>query len=169
MIYLRYRPASKMNSTQRWVYNVFLMKTIGGFIDNAVYTRFVYDAIMHIFACKNDWDLCIALKTLYNWHLHSWGCSEYTNASNEPKKVWRFEKISNIANHVYVYPLHQVTDSHCTESQVTIQSQTLYTSTPTLCCWLSLLPARMKKIQLKMKGLEWPQENMLIFLALKGR
>ena len=34
---------------------------------------------------------------------------------------------------------------------------------------MSLLPARMKKIWSKMKALEWPQDNMLIFLALKGR
>ena len=108
LIYLGYRSASKMNPTQRWVYNVFLMKTIGVFIDNAVNTRFVFDAIMHIFACKNDWDLCIALKMLYNWHLPSWGCSEYTNASNEPKKVWHFNhylrKFPSIAYRVYVYP-----------------------------------------------------------------
>ena len=37
--------------------------------------------------------------------------------------------------------------------------------------WLSLLTvtAKMNKIQSKMKAPEWPQDNMLIFLALKGR
>ena len=30
------------------------MKTVGDMFDNAVNTRFVYDAIMHIFACNND-------------------------------------------------------------------------------------------------------------------
>ena len=35
--------------------------------------------------------------------------------------------------------------------------------------WLSSLPAKMKKIQSKMKALEWPQDIMLIFMALKGR
>ena len=49
------------------------MKTISVMFDNAVNTRFVYDAIMHIFACNNDSDLCITLRTLYNWHLPSWG------------------------------------------------------------------------------------------------
>ena len=30
------------------------MKTVGPMFDNAVNARFVYDAIMHIFACNND-------------------------------------------------------------------------------------------------------------------
>ena len=30
------------------------MKTVGAMFDNAVNTRFVNDAIMHIFACNND-------------------------------------------------------------------------------------------------------------------
>ena len=30
------------------------MKTVGAKFDNAVNTRFVYDAIMPIFACNND-------------------------------------------------------------------------------------------------------------------
>ena len=30
------------------------MKTVGAMFDNAVNTRFVSDAIMHIFACNND-------------------------------------------------------------------------------------------------------------------
>ena len=34
--------------------------------------------------------------------------------------------------------------------------------------WLSLLPARMKKIQSKMKELEWSQHYSLIFNMLKG-
>ena len=35
--------------------------------------------------------------------------------------------------------------------------------------WLSSLPAKMKKIRSKMKALECPQDNMLIFLVLKCR
>ena len=35
--------------------------------------------------------------------------------------------------------------------------------------WLSSLPAKMKKIRSKMKALEWPQDDILIFLVLKGR
>ena len=31
-----------------------LVKTVGAMLDNAVNTRFVYVAIMHIFACNND-------------------------------------------------------------------------------------------------------------------
>ena len=30
------------------------MKIVGAMFDNAVNTCFVYDAIMHIFACNND-------------------------------------------------------------------------------------------------------------------
>ena len=40
-------------------------------------------------------------------------------------------------------------------------------SVKTLC--LSLLPARMKKIRLKMMALEWPQDYMSIFQTFKGR
>ena len=35
--------------------------------------------------------------------------------------------------------------------------------------WVFLLPARMKKIQSKMKALEWSQHYSLIFHTLKGR
>ena len=42
------------------------MKTTGVMFDNAVKTRIVYDAFMHISECKNDLDLCITLRTLYN-------------------------------------------------------------------------------------------------------
>ena len=35
--------------------------------------------------------------------------------------------------------------------------------------WLSLFLPRMKKIQLKLKALEWPQYKILIFQTLKGR
>ena len=34
--------------------------------------------------------------------------------------------------------------------------------------WLSLLPARMGKIQSKIKALEWSQDYSLIFQTLKG-
>ena len=36
-------------------------------------------------------------------------------------------------------------------------------SNPSKILWVSLLPARMKKIQLKMKALEWSQHYSLIF------
>ena len=39
---------------------------------------------------------------------------------------------------------------------------------PSEILWVSLLPARMKKIQLKMKGLERSQHYSLIFQTLKG-
>ena len=41
-------------------------------------------------------------------------------------------------------------------------------SNPSEILWMSLLPARMKKIQLKMKALEWSQHYSLIFHTLKG-
>ena len=41
-------------------------------------------------------------------------------------------------------------------------------SNPFEILWVSLLPARMKKIQSKMKGLEWAQHYSLIFQTLKG-
>ena len=34
--------------------------------------------------------------------------------------------------------------------------------------WLSWIPERMKKIRSKMKTLEWPQDNMLIFLRSRA-
>ena len=34
--------------------------------------------------------------------------------------------------------------------------------------WLSSLPERMKKIRSKIKALEWPQDNMLIFLRSRA-
>ena len=39
---------------------------------------------------------------------------------------------------------------------------------PSELLWWSLLPARMKKIQSKMKALEWSQDYLLIFQTLKG-
>ena len=39
---------------------------------------------------------------------------------------------------------------------------------PSEVLWLSLLPARMKKIQSNMKALEWSQHYSLIFHTLKG-
>ena len=40
-------------------------------------------------------------------------------------------------------------------------------SNPSKILWVSLLPARMKKIQSKMKELEWSQHYSLIFQTLK--
>ena len=41
-------------------------------------------------------------------------------------------------------------------------------SNPSEILWVSLLPARMKRIQSKMKALEWSQHYSLIFHSLKG-
>ena len=41
-------------------------------------------------------------------------------------------------------------------------------SNPSQILWVSLLPARMKKIQSKMMALEWSQHYSLIFHTLKG-
>ena len=41
-------------------------------------------------------------------------------------------------------------------------------SNPSEILWVSLLPARMKKIKSKMKALEWSQHYLLIFDTLKG-
>ena len=41
-------------------------------------------------------------------------------------------------------------------------------SNPSQILWVYLLPARMKKIQSKMKELEWSQHYWLILLMLKG-
>ena len=41
-------------------------------------------------------------------------------------------------------------------------------SNPSKILWVSLLPARMKKIQSKMEALEWSQHYSLIFHTLKG-
>ena len=57
------------------------------------------------------------------------------------------------------------------QGQLTLQSMVgsglISNSFETL--WLFLLPAKMRKIRSKMKALEWPQDNMLIFQVLKGR
>ena len=42
------------------------------------------------------------------------------------------------------------------------------TSIPSKILWVSLLPARMMKIQSKMKALEWSQDYSVIFHRLKG-
>ena len=57
------------------------------------------------------------------------------------------------------------------QGQLTLQSMVgsglISNSFATL--WLSLLPVKLNKIRSKMKALEWPHNNMLIFLVLKGR
>ena len=57
------------------------------------------------------------------------------------------------------------------QGQLTLQSMVRFdlisNSFGTL--WLSSLPAKIQKIRSKMKALEWPQDNVLIFLVLKGR
>ena len=61
-------------------------------------------------------------------------------------------------------------DAPDAQGQLTLQSMVgsglISNSIETL--WLSLLPAKMKKIRSKMKALEPPQDK-LIFLVLKGR
>ena len=54
--------------------------------------------------------------------------------------------------------------------QVTHKSlvRSCWISNPSEILWVYLLPARKKKIQLKMKMLEWSQHDSLIFKMLKG-
>ena len=56
------------------------------------------------------------------------------------------------------------------QGQLTHKSFVRYCSisNPSEILWVSLLPARMKKIQSKMKALEWPQHYSFIFHMLKG-
>ena len=56
------------------------------------------------------------------------------------------------------------------QGQLTPQSEVGSTLSSNLSkfLWLSLLPARMKKIQSKMKALEWSKHNPSIFMMLKG-
>ena len=56
------------------------------------------------------------------------------------------------------------------QGQVTHKSLvgSCYISNPSEILWVYLLPARMKKIQSKMKELEWSQHYSLIFRTLKG-
>ena len=57
------------------------------------------------------------------------------------------------------------------QGQLTLQSMVgsglISNSFETL--WLSSLPAKMKKFRSKMRALEWPQDNMLVFLVFMGR
>ena len=57
-----------------------------------------------------------------------------------------------------------------TKGQVTHKSFIGYCpiSNPSKILWVSLLPARMKKTQSKMRMLEWSQHYSLIFHTLKG-
>ena len=56
------------------------------------------------------------------------------------------------------------------QGQVTHKSLigSYWISNPSEILWVTLLPARMKKIQWKMMELEWSQHYSLIFLTLKG-
>ena len=53
MIYLQSQSTSKMAFQKQMILQCVPYKTIIAMFDNAVNTRFVYDTIMHIFACKN--------------------------------------------------------------------------------------------------------------------
>ena len=66
MDYLKCRSPSKMAFHKRVILQRAPYENSRAMFDNAANTRFVYDAIMHIFACNNDWDLCITPRTLYN-------------------------------------------------------------------------------------------------------
>ena len=57
-----------------------------------------------------------------------------------------------------------------TQGQLTPQPEVLSGRmlNPSVILWLSLLSARMKKIQSKIKALEWSQDYPLIFQTLKG-
>ena len=54
-----------------------------------------------------------------------------------------------------------------TQGQLTLQSLVRSTQNSKIVqtLWLSSIPKRMQKIQSKMKALEWPQDNMLIFFC----
>ena len=56
------------------------------------------------------------------------------------------------------------------QGQLTLQSKVWFgqISNPFEISWLFLLPARMKKIQSKMKALEWSKHYQSIFKMLKG-
>ena len=56
------------------------------------------------------------------------------------------------------------------QGQVTHKSLigSCWISNPSELLWVNLLPARMKKMQSKMKELEWSQHYSFIFLTLKG-
>ena len=56
------------------------------------------------------------------------------------------------------------------QRQLTLQSRVESGSNSNLSkmLWLSLLLPRMKKIRSKLKALEWPQYQILIFQTLKG-
>ena len=56
------------------------------------------------------------------------------------------------------------------QGQLTPQSEvgSTWNSNSTKFLWFSLLPERMKKIQSKMKELEWSQQYPSIFMMLKG-
>ena len=56
------------------------------------------------------------------------------------------------------------------QGQVTHKSliRSCQISNPSEILWVSLLLARMKKIQLKMKALEWSQHHSLIFQTLRA-
>ena len=65
--------------------------------------------------------------------------------------------------------------SHCKSMQIFYDAQEKLTPqskqsklNSSMLLWLSLLPARMKKIQSKMKELEWSQHYTLIFKMIKG-
>ena len=57
-----------------------------------------------------------------------------------------------------------------TQGQLTLQSrvESGSNSKSSKMLWLSLLLPRMKKIQSKLKALEWPQYKILIFQTIKG-
>ena len=66
-------------------YNMLPIKPIGIMLNNAANTRLVYDAIVHIFACKNDLSVHYTKNALKLTFAFS-RCSKYTDASNGPKQ-----------------------------------------------------------------------------------
>ena len=70
----------------------------------------------------------------------------------------------------YFSPYKSIRTFSDAQGQLTPQSK-LWSgqiSNPSEVLWLSLIPARMKKIQSKMKALERSQHYILIFQTLKG-
>ena len=84
------------------------------------------------------------------------------------KKVHRKMKVLEWLQHFSHYKSIEIAPN--AQGQLTHKSFVGYCpiSNPSEILWVSLLPARMKKIQSKMKALEWSQHYSLIFHTLKG-
>ena len=84
------------------------------------------------------------------------------------KKIHQKMKVLEWSQHISLYK--SMGTFQDAQGQVTHKSlvESCRISNPSQILWVSLLPARMKKIQSKMKWLEWSQHYSLIFQILKG-